>query len=63
MFFRHMIIWEGRNIMTIGAYIGICLDVLYLGGTNQNTNKKNSAFKAIIRILILMIFVIPLLIF
>jgi hypothetical protein len=51
-FYRFSIEDAGYSIWIIGAYIGICIDVLFLGGTPQNINQTNSKLKAFYRFLI-----------
>lgn len=45
----------GQSLMIVGAYMGVCIDVLYLGGTPQNINRTNSRIKALGRVAIAML--------
>jgi hypothetical protein len=38
MFYRNVFIKSGEIASIIGAYFGICLDVIFLNGTPQNIN-------------------------
>lgn len=51
-------IW-GKSSSLIGAYIGVCVDAIYLGGTPQNINKTGSLFKAVMRVILLITILYP----
>ena len=47
MFYRRSYYWLGTNSALIGAYYGICFDIMYLGSTPQNiySNVKKHKYK------------------
>ena len=56
MFYRYVFIQSGSVSAVIGAYFGICLDAIYLGGSPQNINYTKSPLKAIGRFALVMLF-------
>ena len=52
MFYRDLLIDISDILSIFGAYLGICLDAVYLGGTPQNFNVSNSKCKALGRFLL-----------
>ena len=42
-------------LSVVGAYYGICIDAIFLGGTPQNINLTHSRFKLICRFMIIII--------
>jgi len=46
MFYRDLLMDLSDVTSVFGAYLGICLDAVYLGGTPQNINVSNSKVKA-----------------
>lgn len=55
MWYRDMIIISGQMWGLIGAYYGICFDVVFLGGTPQNINVTHSRCKILGRFAICML--------
>ena len=52
MYFRKAFIQTGEFSSIVGAYFGICMDTIYLGGTPQRINVTNSKLKALGRFII-----------
>ena len=58
MWYRKQFIYSGQFTSVIGAYFGICIDIIFLGGSPQNTNITHSRLKLFARFLIVAIFLI-----
>ena len=56
MFYRYVFVQSGSVSAVIGAYFGICLDAIYLGGSPQDINYTKSPLKAIGRFVLVMLF-------
>ena len=56
MFYRFVFIQSGAVSAIIGAYFGICLDAVYLGGSPQQINYTKSPLKAVGRFFLVMLF-------
>ena len=63
MLFRLSYRRSGQIAFCFGAYIGICLDIIYLNGTIQKINVTKNFKKAFVRILLVLlvssVFLIP----
>ena len=59
MFYRRIAVKYGQITALLGAYIGICLDVMYLGGTAQDINRTGSKCKVILRFIVVIILYMP----
>ena len=52
MFYRAEYITIGKCWVVVGAYLGICFDVIFLGGSPPDVNKTGSIKKAFLRMLV-----------
>lgn len=59
MFYRAEFLALGKVWSLLGAYIGICFDVIYYGGTPPTVNKTGSIGKAFLRIAVCMVVALP----
>ena len=59
MFYRAEYIVMGKCWVLVGAYLGICFDVIYLGGSPPDVNKMGSIKKAILRMIVCGILATP----
>ena len=53
IFVQGRMLYVSQSLLIVGAYMGVCIDVIYLGGTPQNINRTNSRTKAICRVALL----------
>jgi hypothetical protein len=55
MLYRDLLIDLSDVICIFGAYLGICIDAIYFGGTPQNINVTNSKIKVLGRLIVVAI--------
>jgi hypothetical protein len=58
-FYRGEFIELGKAWGLFGAYLGICFDVIYFGGTAPSINRTGKVWKALLRILVCAAIALP----